>query len=152
MVGRLLSFWGPAHFQVRSVSFREGNRLYCSAGKVLLFTTFRRHSILENPPCVESICTVILIAFLLGERMFFPCLLNVQTQKTTPKNPEEAALEDSKKMNHKDSHGFFFPNPKKPNKNHTPPKEKNAGGFGTKRPPQVLASIHSIHRFGGCFG
>ena len=25
MVGILVSFWGPAHFQVRTVSFREGN-------------------------------------------------------------------------------------------------------------------------------
>ena len=24
MIGRLLSFWGPAHFQVRTASFREG--------------------------------------------------------------------------------------------------------------------------------
>ena len=30
MVGRLLTFWGPAYFQVRTVSFREGISPFCT--------------------------------------------------------------------------------------------------------------------------
>ena len=45
MVGRLLTFWGPAYFQVRTVSFREGISSFCTGpGKPTVKYRNARHA------------------------------------------------------------------------------------------------------------